>query len=1167
MMIKDFFEKRIDRPIETVIKADDREHISDEVAEYVVTHEIARKIKDFFQAYNNYAGVNGVWISGFFGSGKSHLLKILSYVLENKEFDGYQSGELFSEKIEHDEMLKGDVLSATRIPSESVLFNIDQQAQITSKSDANAILSVFYKVFFDHIGYYGFQPHVAEFEMWVDKQGQYADFQSKFESKFGKAWEVARQDYFDPLVTDAIAEVLGELNNTDAAKYETILDDIEDKQKQSIEDFSGRVQDYIKSKPKGFRLNFFVDEVGQYISDNTKLMLNLQTIAESLATRTKGSSWILVTSQEDMEKVVGDMNKSQQNDFSRIQARFKIKVPLTSANVDEVIEKRLLKKKEEPQKNLAISFKDESAHLESLLSFSEAGVQFKGYSNGADFGNKYPFVPYQFDLFQQCRRALSTHNAFQGKHASVGERSMLGVFQQVIQKMKDKDAQALVSFDLMYEGIRNELRGEIQSSVILAEKNLDNKFAIQVLKALFLVKYFGNFKTTKRNITVLLIDRINIDLNEHSKKIEEALNTLENQSYIQRNGDTYEFLTDDEKDVEEDIKEVDVDDQAVTQLLKEIFFDEIIRDNKIKFIDNKQDYEFTSKIDGSILGREKELEVEIITENSSDFENETFLQSQTMGSAGMKLQLASNATFMKDVKMYLRTNKYVKQNQSTSNRSEVKRILQDKAQQNAERKKNVVLMANKSLAESTVYMNGSRHEMGQSAEGKTKVVLAFQDLVKTVYASLRMLGSTLYSEDTIRTTLIKKADDMFKADDSSMTEAESEILNLVNRRKAQSDRTSLNDVKNHFTKKPYGWYPNAIWTITAKLYKRGKIELTQNSNHLDDDDVSDAMLNSSKHGNTLLEAQSVIDPKQINKLKSVYKDAFDESCNFKEGKDVANAFKDKVKEMLVDVNQLLARKNEYPFIESLSDFSDKLERLSHKEYKHFLTNLSDFEDDLLDTKEDLLDPIKRFMNGDQIGIYDSIKRLLDGNTSNWEYIDGDEWDTLKHLMSNPKPFAGDAIKEAKKAKDTLTTIVKERIADEKSMAKEAIEETIADFKSKEEYTLLDAGQQSTIIAPFQEEMNRVEESRYIGNIRDSKSRVADILFTKQLNEMLRLTTPDTSVDGSVVSEPKAHYIKRTNIRAKYSKSELRSEEDVDEYMEALRKAYKEHIKDNRRIQL
>ena len=306
-------------------------------------------------------------------------------------------------------MLKADILRAARIPSESILFNIDQQSQITTKADAKAILSVFYKVFYDHLGYYGFQPHVAEFEMWVDKQGKFDEFKSKFTASFGKKWEEARTDYFDPLVTDTVAEVLGEIFNTDAAKYETIMDDIEDKHKQSIEDFCDRVAEYIKTKPAGFRLNFFVDEVGQYISDNTKLMLNLQTVAETLATKTKGSSWILVTSQEDMEKVVGDMNKQQQNDFSRIQARFKLKIPLTSANVDEVIEKRLLKKTAEAQQSLVTNYQHISSLLDTLITFSEAGVQFKGFKSADDFGNKFPFLPYQFDLFQNCRRALSLH--------------------------------------------------------------------------------------------------------------------------------------------------------------------------------------------------------------------------------------------------------------------------------------------------------------------------------------------------------------------------------------------------------------------------------------------------------------------------------------------------------------------------------------------------------------------------------------------------------------------------------------------------------------------------------------------------------------------------------------------------------------------------------------
>lgn len=476
MTINKFFHKDIHRNIETVIKADDRENISDEIAEYVITHEIGNKIRDFFSAYNDYAGANGVWISGFFGSGKSHLLKILSHILENKEFDGYYSGELFAEKIENDQILKADVISASKIPSESILFNIDQQAQITSKTNQDAILKVFYKVFYEHLGFYGFQAHVAEFEMWLKRKDQLEAFISGFNYRSNTQWDEARRDYFDPNVTDTIAVVLAELNGKDPSDYEDILYQIEKKSAQSIDDFCDRVMEYIKSQGPNFRLNFFVDEIGQYISDNTKLMLNLQTIAETLAVKTKGKSWILVTSQEDMEKVVGDMSKSQQNDFSRIMARFKIKIPLTSANVDEVIEKRLLKKSDSATQLLKEIYQKDHAHLGTLISFSDSGVQFKGLQGDKDFVNKYPFLPYQFDLFQQCRRSLSNHNAFQGKQAAVGERSMLGVFQQVIKAIGEKDEKTIVAFDQMYEGIRNELREKFNTPSSLLKRTFPIKW-------------------------------------------------------------------------------------------------------------------------------------------------------------------------------------------------------------------------------------------------------------------------------------------------------------------------------------------------------------------------------------------------------------------------------------------------------------------------------------------------------------------------------------------------------------------------------------------------------------------------------------------------------------------------------------------------------------------
>ncbi|MCY0970258.1 BREX system P-loop protein BrxC [Chryseobacterium wangxinyae] len=1173
MIIKNFFEKDINRNIETVIKADDRDHISTEVAEYVITKEIANKIRDLFGNYTSYSGSNGVWISGFFGSGKSHLLKILSYVLENKEVDGYKCGELFAEKIEDDVLLKGDILSSTRIPSESVLFNIDQQAQITTKDDPAAILKVFYKVFYDHVGYYGFQPHVAEFEMWLDKQGKYTEFKSKFENNLASDWDTARIDYFDPRVTKSISEVLGGIFDSDPSEYNEILEKLEEKQKQSIEDFAQKVNEYLKTKPSGFRLNFFVDEVGQFISENTKLMLNLQTIAESLATVTRGQSWILVTSQEDMEKIVGDMNKSQNNDFSRIQARFNIKVPLTSANVDEVIEKRLLKKKPEVQINLAETFKKESAHLDTLLSFSDSGVQFKGFKGENDFANKLPFIPYQFDLFQQCRIALASHNAFQGKHASVGERSMLGVFQQVIQNIEKESENALVSFDLMFDGLRNELKGQIQNTIQLAERNIYNDFSIKVLKTLFLVKYYGNFKTTKRNISVLMINQIDIDLKQHELNIDEALNLLENQSYVQRNGEVYEFLTDEEKDIEQEIKNTDVEEQKVTQLLKEIFFDDIIRENKIKYFDTKQDYEFTSKIDGALLGREKELAIEIITENYSDYNSTAHIQAQTIGSTTMKIVLPSNATFMKDLKMYLRTDTYSKQNQSTSNKVEVKRILQEKAIQNVERRKNLLLLANKILSDGAVYMNGEKIQSGNVADGKTMVVNSFQNLVKTVYVNLRMLGNIQYSEETFKSVIFGGKDSLFATDDNTMVEGESEILNVINRRKGQSDRTSLNDLKNHFSKKPYGWYQNAVWTLVAQLYKRGKVELKKDSNNLEDNAVVQSLLNSASYSNVMLEPQSVIDPKLVVNLKRTYSEAFNETSSKIDAKEVATEFKEKLTEMYNEVSQLEVRKTEFQFLANLTEFRGQLHKLKNKEYSYYLTNLKDFEDDLLDAKENILDPINKFINGDQLKIYEKVTNFLKSDLSNVEYVEGNEFTELKSVMEDRAPYKGNIIRDAKVLYDNITRKLHEKIEEEKIDAIQKAEEMIMIIKTNEDYGKLSEADQTRILLPFQQEIDKLRTQRYIGNMRNTMVYVSEFLYTKQLNEIVRLATPEPKVDPTLPTDDitpvvaRVHYVRGSSIKTSFTKTELRTEDDVNEYVESIRQSFLEKIKEHKRISL
>jgi len=192
-ILQDIFAKPVDRSIEGVIKADDRASLRIELDEYVITNEIGARLEQFLDAYNNYETANGVWISGFFGSGKSHLLKMLALLLENDVVDGEPAFAIFERKLAGNPMLSGALRKAVSIPSRSVLFNIDQKADVISKTDVDALLAVFQKVFDELCGYYGKLPHIAQFERDLDSRGKLDAFKAAFEKSAGKSWERGRE--------------------------------------------------------------------------------------------------------------------------------------------------------------------------------------------------------------------------------------------------------------------------------------------------------------------------------------------------------------------------------------------------------------------------------------------------------------------------------------------------------------------------------------------------------------------------------------------------------------------------------------------------------------------------------------------------------------------------------------------------------------------------------------------------------------------------------------------------------------------------------------------------------------------------------------------------------------------------------------------------------------
>ncbi len=341
MIIKNMFSKPIDRDIKGVIKVgqDDDANIKQELEEYVVTRELQKHFSDFFASYKRGITGNtdkmGVWISGFFGSGKSHFLKILSYLLENKEVGGKKAVDYFVDdnKIS-DQMVLADMKLAGTIPTDVVLFNIDSKSEVNGKQSKVAIVSVLQNVFNEMQGFSGSNPFLADLERKLTEEGKYDLFKEKFEDSFGSTWEESRSDF--DFIQDDVVEVLDEIGFMSVEAGRNWCEKATGEYAYKVEDFARLVKKYLDKKESNHHIVFLIDEIGQYIGDDSKLMLNLQTVTEDLGTACGGKAWIIVTSQQDIDSIT----KTKGNDFSKIQGRFDTRLSLSSANVDEVIKKR-----------------------------------------------------------------------------------------------------------------------------------------------------------------------------------------------------------------------------------------------------------------------------------------------------------------------------------------------------------------------------------------------------------------------------------------------------------------------------------------------------------------------------------------------------------------------------------------------------------------------------------------------------------------------------------------------------------------------------------------------------------------------------------------------------------------------------------------------------------
>ena len=1032
MLMKEMFEKEIDRDIQGVIIVgqSEAENVAQELDEYVVTKELQKHFADFFSAYKKgIVGTTpkmGVWISGFFGSGKSHFLKILSYLLANKSVGDKKAIDYFADdsltegkpKI-IDRIVLADMKLAADTDTDVVLFNIDSKSDSNSKQNKDAIVNVFLKVFNEMQGFCGAMPFLADLERKLTEEGQYNEFKQKFEEVYGEAWEDSRQDF--DFIQDDVVEVLTGMDFMSEAAARNWCEKAAEPYQISIEDFAKRVKAYIDRKGNNHHVVFLVDEIGQYIGEDSKLMLNLQTVTEELGKECMGKAWVIVTSQQDIDSVT----KVKGNDFSKIQGRFDTRLSLSSANVDEVIKKRILEKKETPAQTLRLLYGQKATIIKNLITFND-GVEKKLYADENDFACVYPFVPYQFNLLASVLTSIRTHGA-SGKHLSEGERSMLAMFKESAMEYKECEVGTIIPFHAFYDALENFLDHSHRGVIIRAYENdminpehKEKVFTVDVLKVLFMIKYVDKVVVANiDNITSLMAKGIDDDRIALKGKVEDALKVLMRQNLVQKNGDIYVFLTDEEQEINREIESQSVEMAEIINKLSEMIYEDIFTDKKYKYpaFNGRYSFNFNQIVDDRPYKPTQNFDVgvRILTPASDYGTDETTLRMVSGQGREVLVVLPDDRAFMDEIQRYLKIEKYLRLNTSSA-LSKYESIKEAKRLEMRERNANAKLFLTESLKDAVIYVNGDRAQINVK-EVSARINEALGRLVKTVYHKLDYIDAAM-GEDEIR-KLLKTSNQLtlnLEGGTEPNIHALDDVLQYVAGNSRMHVKTSMKSIKDRFMKAPYGFVEDDVQWLVAKLFKRGELSFFVNGASVtmmnkDVEEIINYITKKAFVEKLMMEERVRVQDKDKKVVRDVLKELFHTSSPSDDEDAVMNYFISFANKLITELRVMKKDydRAKYPGLKVIEEGIRIMSDIVHIQFPvEFFQTVSKKQDDLLDFAEDY-EPIKAFFAGEQKGIFDKSLLYLEKYDDSKTYIVDAELenvvDAVRAIVKKDKPFA------------------------------------------------------------------------------------------------------------------------------------------------------------------
>ena len=1113
--------KNITRKINGVIKADQNEEetIITELSEYVVTEEVRKHMARLFDRYvdsiNTPTEDMGVWISGFFGSGKSHFLKMLGHIFKNDVNGEKKSIEYFIPKLK-DGFLEGNIEKAGNLNTDVILFNIDNTSDQDTYQNKDTIAVAFLKRFNEYLGFSRDDIKTASFErkLWLD--GRFEEFKNLFLEETDEVWEDSRRNI--DFIYDDFLDVIEEMEikgfGREAAENWLAKESVES---INAESFCEILQDYLNTKAKDQRIIFLVDEVGQYIGDNSQIMLNLQTLVEQLGTRFKGRVWVGVTSQQDIGSILED-NNTKTNDFSKIQDRFKTILPLSSGNIDEVIKKRLLEKKDVEKEDLENFYEKKRIDIQNLINFDGKGSTLKLYDDKLDFAETYPFVGYQFNLLQKVFEKVRNMK-LSGQHMSRGERSLLSSFQEAGIRIKDKEIGALVPFNYFYESIDQFLEDNARRPINQAKKdNGVSDFGVEVLKLLFLLKGIEGVESNINNLTSFMIDSVDCDRIELEKEIKKSLSKLEHEVLIQKDGDNYYFLTNEEQDINKEISREDIDLSNLYTKLDEYIFGEIYDNKNIVSEITGNKYGFSRRIDEYTYGKQGEaLNIVVLTPNADDYGNELMLGNRQDYELIVKLP-DNIKDYLNDIKQYLKVEAYIRRKKSLNTREVVNNILDQKQRENRTNHKRIRNEIEMAISNAEVYIKGSLVEM-PTKEARKVIDKALQLSINNIFSNAGLIKNK-YDEKKIRNVLdgryeiaVQLMDIQKDMNHNINKEALEEVLNRIKRQSMRGQTVTLKSLVDYYLDKPYGWDLFSVNGLVAELWVYKLINIEEGKENISSNDELKEKLTKSQSRileRIVISIKEEIDRNLITKVNNILKEVFDSSKEITlddPKSELINFIRIKIKENRERIEK--CKINNYPGIKVLKEWEELLEEAldirgkSEKALRDFLEIGEELKENYYKESQvrDFLTGVKKnkFKDG-----RDKIKEIKNYNEYFEKITKIDSFKALEEIIESKDPY--DKIKDIDGLIEKIDKAKKEIYDEERKLLEEKAKKQLESQRGffNGEGRIFEIAERET--GNFLKELEGINDNtifnkgKKLENIRSKIDRELDILKQKEAEE-------------------------------------------------------------------